>query len=1500
MRRPPAGKAYQAKNAYQMKSSIFRRLVLAGLLFFASAGQAEHYTVPLLVPAGTSSEPQGVVRILNGTAESGTVEIYAIDDAGTRSGPATFTLNALAAVQFTATDLQSGNATLGLTGGIGTNLGDARLQIETDLAIVPLAFVRAADGTLSAMHDTVRGASVGESDGYSYEVPIFNPSSDATQGSRLRLINPGDAAASVTIGGRDDSGAVATGGDVTLMLAAGGAQTLTAQQLEAGDTAITGQLGAGTGKWRLTVSSDQPLQVVNIVAASAGYWNNLSTTAVPGAAPANLESLNERFVGNAVVYVTGSNRYTLNVQTGERFTETAEIDGVSTTYMGSYGYAGIGPDAGRLTLTYDDGDVCAANLYFSTHAAGWFASHCTGSDDPADGTRLGGSWSVEYDEDEGGEVTDTPYGVDDMLPGVPTSGQFIPAVTSGESVTASGAGTTIELNDGGYFELIDGTRYTCTSPAGCSIVNGTVTRGTVVGRAAGSGEVDRFPSFRTAVNPGAQTYTVGTAIDALTLPEASGGNAPLSYSLSPDVAGLSFNAATRQLTGTPSTAGTYAMTYTVTDEDGDTDTLGFAITVNTDTTETGSLGECYVSLSVSIGQSCTYPGTTDAFSVNDRGRGSFLTFLAGIRIRIDNQTINGRVYDFEASHQGDGVWRIDRIAGSTEAPTTGGGGMVDGDDDNDGVSNANDAFPQDPGESIDTDGDGIGNNADTDDDNDGVSDTDDACPLDDDVTCGQVSEPDLVVQSPSASNVSPGPGESFTFSVTVRSQGAGQSAATTLRYYRSTDATISMADTEVGTGAVGALAAAGTSDESISLTAPLTAGTYYYGACVDRVSGESNTQNNCSNAVALTLSASHPDRDHAALVALYEATDGPNWVNNDNWLTNAPLGDWYGVDTDSAGRVVRLDLGGRLDSDARDYIPHGLSGPVPSELGNLANLTSLNLAHNFLGGPIPTELGHLANLTSLDLSHNAITDVSALSSLIKIQRLRLDINNITDISELSGLTNLTSLGLSYNNAITDLSPLAGLTNLTYLNLARNNITDISELSGLTNLTHLLLSYNAITDVSALSGLTKLSWLLLWGNNITDVSALSGLTNMRRLHLAQNNITDISALSGLTNLDRLDLERNNITVVSALSGMTDLRMLVLRANNITDVSALSGLTNVSWLDLAQNNITDISALVGLTKLNWLDLQGNHLNDSSVSVHLPALQSRGVMVRYHVSVKGDFDIELVFPDDFTETHKSVLQYAVLRWMSVIKDDLPDYEFTQSRSGKCGDHSYEIPAGERIDDLRIYIGTFEGLGGATGYGSPSVLRNETHLPVLGCMAFNLSIANLLITGLHEIGHVLGFGTLWDELGFYQDLDGDTHFNGPLAIAAFDEAGGSDYTGAKVPVQKGGGGHWRPSAFPDEIMRPGGGSALSAITVQSLADLGYGVDVTQADEYTLPGTTAAQASAMQAVSIPAIPGDDRLNGRLASPTQVEPELWCSLDAEREPVYVVDQLGRIIRTIGD
>ena len=133
------------------------------------------------------------------------------------------------------------------------------------------------------------------------------------------------------------------------------------------------------------------------------------------------------------------------------------------------------------------------------------------------------------------------------------------------------------------------------------------------------------------------------------------------------------------------------------------------------------------------------------------------------------------------------------------------------------------------------------------------SDTSNNCSSAVTIAVGVPPAPDLVVGSPSVSNSSPVTGASFTLSATVRNQGSGPSAATTLRYYRSTDATITTGDTEVGTDAVGTLAASGTSDESIALTAPSSAGTYYYGACVNSVTGESDTSNNCSSAVTIAV-----------------------------------------------------------------------------------------------------------------------------------------------------------------------------------------------------------------------------------------------------------------------------------------------------------------------------------------------------------------------------------------------------------------------------------------------------------------------------------------------------------------------------------------------------------------------------------------------------------------------------------------------------------------------
>ena len=121
------------------------------------------------------------------------------------------------------------------------------------------------------------------------------------------------------------------------------------------------------------------------------------------------------------------------------------------------------------------------------------------------------------------------------------------------------------------------------------------------------------------------------------------------------------------------------------------------------------------------------------------------------------------------------------------------------------------------------------------------------------------SAPDLEVGTPSVDDASPFAGSRFTLSVTVTNAGDGASEATWLRGYRSTDSTITTSDMEEGGQTVSALAAAGTSSFDHGLTAPSEAGTYYYGVCVDSVTNESDTTNNCSSSVQVTVSEPAPD-----------------------------------------------------------------------------------------------------------------------------------------------------------------------------------------------------------------------------------------------------------------------------------------------------------------------------------------------------------------------------------------------------------------------------------------------------------------------------------------------------------------------------------------------------------------------------------------------------------------------------------------------------------------
>ena len=279
----------------------------------------------------------------------------------------------------------------------------------------------------------------------------------------------------------------------------------------------------------------------------------------------------------------------------------------------------------------------------------------------------------------------------------------------------------------------------------------------------------------------------------------------------------------------------------------------------------------------------------------------------------------------------------------------------------------------------------------------------------------------------------------------------------------------------------------------------------------------------------------------------------------------------------------------------------------------------------------------------------------------------------------------------------------------------------------------------------------------------------------------------------------------------------------------------------------------------------------------------------------STPGGFQIDLIFATPVTRTQEAAFVRAAARWMTVLAPtDLPDLG---PRTRDCGDD----PRFERyaaIDDVMIVavVEEIDGPGGTLAAAAPCWIRVASGLPSYGRMRFDAAdideyerIGGLEELVLHEMGHVLGIGTfIWEDFGLLRDPASeteapDTHFSGRLAIDAFNEAGGTDYEGAKVPVENTGGpgtrnGHWRESVLNTELMtgwsEEGVPEPLSAITIQSLADMGYAVDLTAADPYRLPDADAARAR-KPARLIPY--GDD---------------IW------RGPIIVADRDGRIVRVI--
>jgi hypothetical protein len=138
---------------------------------------------------------------------------------------------------------------------------------------------------------------------------------------------------------------------------------------------------------------------------------------------------------------------------------------------------------------------------------------------------------------------------------------------------------------------------------------------------------------------------------------------------------------------------------------------------------------------------------------------------------------------------------------------------------------------------------------------------------------------------------------------------------------------------------------------------------------------------------ATTNCATQSDIPYAeceALIALYTATNGANWTNNSGWNSTSTPCSWYGV-TCSGGHVTRIDL-----------YSNELSGTIPSELGNLANLEYLYLGWNQLSGSIPAELSDLINLEYLNLYYNQLSGgiPSELGNLANLRTLELGQNRL--------------------------------------------------------------------------------------------------------------------------------------------------------------------------------------------------------------------------------------------------------------------------------------------------------------------------------------------------------------------------------------------------------------------------------------------------------------------------------------------------------------------------
>ena len=459
-----------------------------------------------------------------------------------------------------------------------------------------------------------------------------------------------------------------------------------------------------------------------------------------------------------------------------------------------------------------------------------------------------------------------------------------------------------------------------------------------------------------------------------------------------------------------------------------------------------------------------------------------------------------------------------------------------------------------------------------------------------------------------------------------------------------------------------------------------------------------------------------------------------------------------------------------------------------------------------------------------------------------------------------------------NNGLTGSIPaeLGNLSSLEELSLYSNSLAGSipPELGDLSNLKRLYLFYNSLTGSipAELGDLGSLEELSLYNNSLTGSipAELGALGNLATLRLYNNDLTGSipAELGDLSNLTGLILFSNSLagSIPPELGDLSSLVELYLHSN--------SGLTgelpsSLSTLTLETFLAYGTSVCVPNAMLEWYEDIGNRWVDLC-----------------------DFNMDLAFSSAVSSAVRDDVREARDKWETVLKDtEFTSWRLTKHRT--C--IGVRIPAGI-IDDhvMGVHVDSIDGKGGIQAVATYCYARDDG-TPLISATRIDeddfeqlLDEDVLIPVMFHEMGHGLGFPNHWFDHDLVDTLDAyDPHFEGELAIEAFDDAGGDDYDGGeKVPIQLRTFAHWRESVFGDEIMTPAfdldNELPISAITLQSFADIGYTVDVSQADDYELPEAEAHE--------------DRRETGRRF--------LDLSNDLVRVPIVVLDIDGGVVRVI--